>query len=539
MIFLLTLLTLAFAGWRAWRRLSFFLHIFQLEGYKRNEFAAWFGKRSRRLLLRTSHLTGFVILLLGALLFGLGAGRWAVGLVLLLWAMAFASSRIYRRDQQKKPLAYTPRLKRLLIASIVVAAIPVLVGLIVWLAAIPDWTVLLFLAGFWITDFGAPYWVQLAARIMQPVEERIQEGFKRQARHTLASRSDLKVVGITGSYGKTSVKFIISELLQQRHSVLATPSSYNTPMGICIVVNNKLRPEHQILVLEMGMRYPGDIRELCELARPDIAVVTSVGVAHLETMGSIEAIAHEKAEIIRHMKSDGVVVLNGDDDRVMEMRDLAPGAVWTVSVEGREADIRASSVRYGREGSRFTVIDETGDTADFVVPLLGKHNVLNVLLGVAVGRANGLRLRQLAHAASRIKPVEHRLELKQEGPITVIDDAFNSNPVGARNAVEILGQFDSGRRVIVTPGMVELGEREAEENRELGAYMADHVDLALLVGKRQTGPLQDGLRARGFPEDQIRVVDSLFDARAFLKTYLRPGDVVLYENDLPDQYDEA
>ncbi len=539
MIFLLALITILFAGWRIWRRLSYFLHVFQLEGYSRDDFSAWFRARVDKLFLRTSHVVGFVILLLGAVIFFLGGGRLMVGILLVLWSIAFASSRIYRRDQQKKPLAFTPRLKRLLVASSALALVPSVVGWLVWIDSPEHWTVLLFLAGMWISDFGAPYWVLLASRIMGPVERSIQEGFKRQARHTLQSRTDLTVVGITGSYGKTSTKFVVAELLSQRLNVLATPSSYNTPMGICIVVNNQLRAEHQVVVLEMGMRRTGDIRELCELARPDIAIVTSVGIAHMETMGSIEAIADEKAEIVRSLNPDGIAVLNADDDRVAAMRNLAPGAVWTVSVEGRPADIRAANISYGRKGSQFTVTDEEGNTADFTVPLLGRHNVLNVLLGVAVGRAMGLRLRQLAHAATRIQPVEHRLQLRSEGPVTIIDDAFNSNPVGARNAVEILGQFDSGRRIIVTPGMVELGELQEDENRALGAYMADHVDLVILVGERQTRPILEGLTSRSYPEEQIHVVGSLFEAQAFLKTFLRPGDVVLYENDLPDQYDEG
>jgi UDP-N-acetylmuramoyl-tripeptide--D-alanyl-D-alanine ligase len=267
-------------------------------------------------------------------------------------------------------------------------------------------------------------------------------------------------------------------------------------------------------------------------------VVTSVGIAHLETMGSIERIADEKADIIRHMKRDGITVLNVDDDRVAAMAELAPGAVWTVSVEGRTADISAFDIEYDRHGTRFTVRDETGATARFQTPLLGRHNVLNVVLGVAVGRAMGLRLRQLAYAATRLKPVPHRLELKREGPITVIDDAFNSNPVGARNAVEVLGSFVGGRRVIVTPGMVELGEREYEENRIFGAHIADHADVAILVGKKRTEAIRSGLLERGFDENRIVGVDSLFEARDYLRSEFGEHDVVLYENDLPDQYNE-
>lgn len=538
MIAFLVLLASAFAGWRAWRRLSYFLHVFQLEGYKRNEYRAWVRERRGRLVFRTSHAIGLSLLAAGVLFFWLGAGRWLAGLLLFLWAVAFASSRVYRREQQKKPLSYTPRLQRLLTTSAILSVLPVSIGTGLWISASAPAGVLFFLAGFWASDFYAPRIVSLAARLMQPVEARLQEGFKDEARRTLGSRRDLTVVGITGSYGKTSTKFVVAELLRQRYNVLATPSSFNTPMGICIVVNNQLQPEHQMLVLEMGMRYPGDIAELCELAQPDIAVVTSVGVAHLETMGSIDAIAHEKAEIIRHMKQGGTAVLNADDDRVAAMAELASGRVWRVSVEGNDADITAHDISYGPEGSSFSVRDDEGEEAFFTTPLLGKHNVLNVLLGVAVGRAMGLRLRQLAHAATRLEPVEHRLQLKQEGPITVIDDAFNSNPVGARNAVEILGRFDSGRRIVVTPGMVELGERQDEENEAFGVAMAGQVDLAILVGPRQTAPIRRGLVSQGFPEDHIQTVGSLFEARSFLKSYARPGDVVLYENDLPDQYDE-
>jgi UDP-N-acetylmuramoyl-tripeptide--D-alanyl-D-alanine ligase len=145
----------------------------------------------------------------------------------------------------------------------------------------------------------------------------------------------------------------------------------------------------------------------------------------------------------------------------------------------------------------------------------------------------------MKHAVARLRPVAHRLQLRKEGPITVIDDSFNSNPVGARNAIEILGQFRSGKRVIVTPGMVELGRQQEEENKKLGEFMADHVDLAVLVGENQTAPIRDGLRSAGFRDDDVVVCQSLFDARDLLQQKLKAGDVILYENDLPDQYNES
>src|SRR5690606_484543 len=191
----------------------------------------------------------------------------------------------------------------------------------------------------------------------------------------------------------------------------------------------------------------------------DIAVVTAVGPAHLETMGSVERIAREKGKLVEAVRPAGITVLNADDERVAAMADRVPdgaGRVWRVSTRGPRdgVDLAASAIRYGPEGATFTVTDDTGAEEEFRTRLLGEHNVLNLLLGLAVGRAMGLRLRQMAHAVARVEPVEHRLALRKENGVLVIDDAFNSNPVGAKNAVEILGQFEGGRRVIVTPGMV-------------------------------------------------------------------------------------
>ena len=490
-------------------------------------------------MVRVSHLIGFPVLLASWFLYAENGVGWALVAVLFMWGIFFSSSRHYKGSAQKKPLAFTNRLKRLRTCALAIVAILFLVvGWIGFQTGTREGFFYIPLA-FFIADLAAPLWVYLATLIMHPVERSIQNGYKKQTRKKLAGMPKLVKVGITGSYGKTSVKFIVAEILRQRFNVLATPGSYNTPMGICIVVNNHLKPDHQVLVLEMGMRYRGDIRELCAIARPDISIVTDVGVAHLETMGSIENIALEKGDIVECLDTDGVAVLNIDNPYVAEMEQRAPGHVWKVSVLGDEkADIIARHVHYTPEGAHFEVEDDTGQRLPFRTRLLGRHNVLNILLGVAIGRQLGLRLRQIAHAVARVEPVEHRLQLINKGAITVIDDAFNSNPVGAKNAVEVLGAFTSGRRVIVTPGMVELGEKQAEENRLLGEHMAKHVDLAVLIGTEQTAPIVEGLQAHEFPQDQTKVFSSFFDAQAFLDSYLKAGDVVLYENDLPDQYNE-
>lgn len=536
---LLAVITTLFAGWRAGRRTRFFLHIFQLETYKFDRYGRWLGEHLRSTVLRPSHAAGAGLLGLGGVGFLLYDPFWVATALLPLWTLAFISSRRYRSDQEKKPLAFTARMTRLAIATGLVTTVPLILGAVYgWTANDPS-GFLWYLLGFFVVDLGAPLWVALGATLTHPLEAIIQEGFKRNARRRLRERPDLSIVGITGSYGKTSTKFIVAELLRQRYNVHATPSSYNTPMGLCLAVNEHVKPEHQVLVLEYGIRYPGDIDELCDIAQPDVSVVTTIGVAHLETMGSMDAIAAEKGKLVEQTVPDGPAILNADDERVNGMAERANGPVWRISTEGNpDADVTAHDIRYDTNGTSFTVRDDTGTEAHFQTKLLGVHNVTNVLLAVAVGRSMGLRLRQMAHAAERIEPIEHRLQLRDRGEITIIDDAFNSNPIGARNAVDILGQMNGGRRVIVTPGMVELGDRQWEENKTLGTHIARHdIDLAVLIGEQQTAPIQEGLTEAEFPRERVKVFQNLFDAQDFLNRYLRSGDVVLYENDLPDQYD--
>ncbi|MGB1050180.1 MAG: UDP-N-acetylmuramoyl-tripeptide--D-alanyl-D-alanine ligase, partial [Rhodothermales bacterium] len=405
--------------------------------------------------------------------------------------------------------------------------------------------VVVWFAGFWLVDLLAPSVVAISAALISPYERRVHEGFKTQARARLLERPDLCTVAITGSYGKTSVKFAVREILAQRFPVLATPGSFNTPMGVSKVINNELNDDHRFLVLEMGIRHPGDIAELTEIATPDIAVITSIGVAHLESMGSIEAIAREKLTILDPLKKGDTAVVNGDDERVLQgatsIRDSRSNddqfSLLTVSTTPGKGHCWAENIRYEVDGARFDVVSNDGDRAAVSTRLLGRHNVLNILLAIGVGMAAGLRLRQAVRGADRIEPVPHRLSIRQERGLTILDDAFNSNPVGAANAVEVLSQM-AGRRVIVTPGMIELGEQETVLNRAFGRQIAASADDAILVGPQRTRPIREGLVDGSFPEERIHSVYSLFEAHAWIEQHCRPGDTVLYENDLPDQFTE-
>ena len=191
------------------------------------------------------------------------------------------------------------------------------------------------------------------------------------------------------------------------------------------------------------------------------------------------------------------------------------------------------------EGSRFQLHIRGVGSVECHTRLLGEHNIQNILLAAAVASDLGLTLRQISHGVEKLSPVKHRLELlSHPGSFTIINDAFNSNPVGAKAALKVLRDFPA-RRIIITPGMVELGEREAEYNREFGREMAGCVDIAIIVGKNRALPIIEGLKEAGFPEESIHRVDSLDDSTRLLHGLVRPTDTVLYENDLPDHYQEA
>jgi UDP-N-acetylmuramoyl-tripeptide--D-alanyl-D-alanine ligase len=450
---------------------------------------------------------------------------------------SFSWTSYMRKEKQKKPLVFTPRVYRIGIT------LTIIYGAIAWFgmnagfnnrSILPDLTILSLI---WVlADILIPILVLFAGALMKPVENRIQEGFKNKARAKIAGMKDLQIIAITGSYGKTSTKFILKTLLSERYNVCFTPGSFNTPMGICKVINDDLQANHQILILEMGARYKGNIKELCDIARPHVSVVTNVGQAHLETFGSVENIALTKSEIIEGLHHGGTAIINSDDSLVTSMRVRPDISVVNAGLESGIFSVQ--NITYDKNGCQFTVTDPDGNTCNVTTPLLGEHNIQNLIIGFATARHFGIRTETLAIAATKVEPVEHRLNLIQSGDVTIIDDAFNSNPVGARNAVEVLSKFTGGRRILVTPGMVELGDVEAEENQKWGHYIAKSgIEFVLLIGKKRTEPIAKGLFEEGYPPEQILVFESFFDARAWLNENQLPGDIILYENDLPDVYD--
>ena len=524
-----------------WYRTRFFVHTFQQVGYKNNEYWHWLRAHWDEKVIPVD-LGVFNLILFIAVVadgfFGSVVTRNTLAVIFFVYAVFWLSSvKRYKQEKVKKPLVLTNRVKRLLVPTIILGLLlPAFLTFEAYTGrylynydpGFLSFDVILLVFGWVFSAILIPFFIFVGSWLTKPIENSIQEGFKKQARKKLASMPHLKVIAITGSYGKTSTKFMVRDLLKERFSVCSTPGSYNTPMGICKVINNDLESHHQILILEMAARYPGNIQELCDIAQPDISIVTNVGVAHLETFGSQEVIAKEKGILVDNLPSQGVAILNADDKYVSKMG-ASRSDIQRILAGLSAGEIQAKDILYNTEGSTFNIQFEEVES-EFKTKLLGAHNVQNILLAIATAHHLGIRAKTMSLRAKNIEPIEHRLELKKAGEFFIIDDAFNSNPVGAKNAVEILGKFNSGRRIIITPGMVELGEIEIEENKKFGEAigMAD-LDKIILVGKERAEPILKG---------KVQVVNSLFEANDLLKEYVQSGDVVLYENDLPDVYNE-
>lgn len=457
-----------------------------------------------------------------------------------------AASKIFLilRRKYKKPLVFTRRVWRIYVATCLVpvsgyTALCILGGMGrlsgLWYSG--D-NVLVPLGALLLCTMFSWMWVMLAVWALRPVEAAINRRYYNEARDILRSKPDMTIIGITGSFGKTSTKHYLHRILSEQFDTLMTPGSYNTPMGVIRTIRELMRPNHRVFICEMGAKQLGDIKEICDLVHPHIGIVTAVGAMHLESFKTMENVQRTKFELADALPAGGLAVVNNDFE-LCASRPVANCAAMRYAVSSPDgADVVAENIVYTPQGTAFTAAWRDGHRLDLETRLVGESNISNLLAAVAVARHLGMDDSKIQYAVTRIEQVEHRLSIRQTpGGVTIIDDAFNSNPVGSRMAVDVLAHFkESGKRIIVTPGMIELGDRQYELNRALGEHIGTNVDVAVIVGEYNRQALLDGLKAAGFPADRLHVVDSFAESQKLLASILRRGDTVLYENDLPDTF---
>ncbi len=514
---------------------------FQIEEYMSLRYLRWLVA-NRPWFLPVRGLTAAV----GGGLVGLFVADTTVLAFVLLAAAAGVGVYPQPPGEIKKGFNRTQRATRLLAAAWGLALVGALLG--AWAAwRIPSGVVAVVTAhalGALVWWLG-PLWLVGGNLIMAPVEASIRQGFKRQARRRLDEVKPT-VIGITGSYGKTSTKTYIAHLLNGKYHAFPTPKSWNTLMGVCLAINTRMDDHADYFICEMGAYVRGEIQAISALTHPGISVVTEVGPQHLERFGSLQNIATAKYEIIKALPPDGLGVFNWDNPYVREMYERGyPANRIAISRQADPANpppdgprLIASGESETLDGLTFNVLDvQTGHTAHFETALVGQHNVTNILLAAAIALHEGLTLDHVAQRVRTLQPAEARL-VRQVLPngMTIINDAYSANPVGAVSALRVLGMHDTGRRLLITPGMVELGEMHETENKKLGEAAANYATDVILVGPQQTRPIRAGLEQAGFPPANLMVMDTVTEAIAWYQQHLGAGDTVLFLNDLPDTY---
>lgn len=502
------------------------LHMFQQQRYELKRYSNWLFNKNN--IHKSNVFIYFAVELVLFLLYKLVFKEsLLVLLTSLLFTIGFTIYVVYKETKKVyiKDLVVTKRVTR----QIIVYTILLILAIFLFLL----WLEPFFFAG--IFSVYAPYLLIYPMHIITyPIEELIKKMYENDARKKLAELSHLKKIGITGSYGKTSTKNIINDIISDNFFTQITPASYNTPMGITRTIREQLRSIHEIFVCEMGADKVGDISYLMDFVKPQFGVVTSVGPQHLATFKSMENIINEKMQEIEMLPADGVGFLNADNEYINNYVVKNTCKIVKVGIDNEDADYVATNIKYTNEGSTFDV-RLGGKKYSFETGLLGKHNITNILIGIAIAKELGISNEDIVKNVKNVKQVEHRLQVKKIHGLTIIDDAFNSNPVGSKMAVDVLKAM-KGKRIVITPGMIDLGSKQDEYNFDFGKYMADKVDFVLLVGEKQTKSIAHGLKEAGFDMDKVRIFKDVRDAIHYAYTRYTNEDTVLLENDLPDAF---
>lgn len=465
--------------------------------------------------------------------------------VIFLAVRIFLSISAHRKSIKK--LVFTARIKRLYITAILVLGISLIVCVlspneITNIVQIGKSNKFLIVGNLYreisrvlclLFSAITPVLTAIIWLITYPIEKAVSKWYINDAKRILKEHKNLTVIGITGSYGKTTTKFILGRILSEKFNTVCTPQSFNTPMGVVRTVRSHIKPQTQIFVCEMGAKNIGDIKEICDIASPDYAIITSVGEQHLDTFKSVDNVFKTKFELADAVtKKGGITLANLDSEGIKERSNTRSDVIYF----GNGTKYQAKNIYCSENGTTF---DLCLDGVEFTVStrLLGLHSVSDILAASAMAHILGVGENDIKFAIASLNPTEHRLELKGyvNGSL-LIDDAYNSNPEGCLEAVRVLGSFEGKRKVIITPGLIELGTREYDCNYALGLEATKYCDTIILVGQNRSKPMLDAINTTDFDKNNVYVVSSFKEAMDIYIPTANKDSVVLLENDLPDNY---
>ena len=501
------------------------LGILQSCGYSNKKFFGWAGKKNNVAIMREVLL--FMLCALAYAVIALSfsfAGVWAAVAALSVYVIFFILYLIAdKRQALRSPVTFTPRLKRLYVVTSFITAVFVylsitLLNFAAYVLESKIFDLLRYLPLSVFPLLSLPI-IALSNLVCMIYEVPHNKSFVRKAKAKMSGAS-IKIVGITGSYGKTSTKQILSSVLSAKYRVLSTPRSHNTPLGLALSINSNDLNNFDIFLAEMGARHLGDIAELCEFCPPDYSIITGICPQHLESFKTEENIVKAKGEILSATKISAVI----SPDCIDKFDGYACPKKAADCVE---------NIVCASDGTSFN-ITLGGKTVEVKTKLLGAHSAQNIALAATLAFELGMSIEEIAKAVEGLDFIEHRLQLIENNGVNILDDGYNSNVKGAAAALEVLRTFD-GRKIAVTPGLVELGILEESENYSLGKNLVG-LDEVILVGDTLITPVKKGYLENGGEAAKLHIVPTLFAAQDLLKTILQKGDTVLFLNDLPDIY---
>ena len=374
--------------------------------------------------------------------------------------------------------------------------------------------------------------VFLACILLFPFEKIISMHYIHDAVRILKDHGGITNIAITGSYGKTSTKFILKTILSQKYKVIATPGSYNTPLGITKTIREMLAPDTDVFIMEFGANKPGDIKYLCNKFKPNIGVITSIGKAHINTFKSIDNVIKTKSELINNLYGNNTfAVFNADNEYVKKVYLDYKGDKIACGLGVGE--LVATNISTNLNGTAFDVLKDGKHYVTLKTKLVGLQNITNILLAVAVAIKLKLSKQQIIDGVKELSQISARMEvMPHSSGAIIINDGYNSNPYSARVAIDNMNLFNKKHKIVLTPGMVELGKLQYSENYNYGVYMASKVDRVYIANHENMLALKRGLIDGGMSLKNIYTDATLSNTLKVLTN----DDILLIENDLPDNY---
>ena len=433
------------------------------------------------------------------------------------------------KEPNKTPLVKTKRITRNLSALFIFYSAITFVLISLSTEYIP----LLRFAVITITPIFVPFAVVVVFCMLYPIEAIINSVYIANAKNKLKKYKNLIKIGITGSYAKTTNKFILTKMLSKKYKTLCSPQSYNTPLGLTRVILGELNNDYEVFVAEMGAKKKGEINQLCKLVNPDHAIITGIGSQHLESFKTQQNITNTKFELAQHVdKKSGIVVYNGANQLCVSLYEKSQNPNKIVTEKNNKYCF-AEIIKIDNKGLKFK-LNIDGKSQVCTTNLLGQHNLQNICMCATLAYKLGVSLENIATAVSELEPVQHRMQMINSGTNLIIDDSFNASVEGCRAAFATLALFKNNTKVIITPGIVEMGKYETQVNVELGEEMAKVCDYCIIVNEINKNAIVQGLEKQNFDQDKIICVETLNDATEALTNLALSDAVILFENDLPD-----